>query len=40
VRNNIEVMLLAVVAISVLPIAAELLRQWLRGRRRAAREQT
>jgi membrane-associated protein len=36
VRNNIEVMLLAIVAISVLPIAIELLRQWLRGRRASA----
>jgi membrane-associated protein len=37
VRDNIEAMLIAIVAVSVLPIAIELLRAWLAGRRRVVR---
>jgi membrane-associated protein len=36
VRNNLEVMLLAIVAVSVLPVAVELLRERARRRRAAA----
>jgi len=36
IRNNIEAMLLAIVAVSVLPMAMELLRGWLTSRRKAA----
>jgi len=39
IRHNIEAMLLAIVAVSMLPIASELLRGWLSARRARQPEQ-